>query len=144
MHALGHLARSAHKLHRVIRGIRAVRHAVLFDRVIHKGNARDNEAGAAAGARRIVVDTTLVKASLLIAEAERSHWCHGKTVFNAYFANGKWCEQNVFRTHACPPLSSVDTASLTCQYLHVNQNMIYWSNRQNSAGHFEKNVLCYF
>lgn len=35
---------------------------MLFDRVIHKGNARDNEAGAAAGARRIVVDTTLVKA----------------------------------------------------------------------------------
>ena len=96
---------------------------MLFNRVIHKGDAGDDKAGAAAGARRVVVDTTLVKTSLLITETERSHRCHGKAVLYAHFSYLHLSKKDAFRTHKRAPFVIIYMLIISCQYLHVNHHM---------------------
>ena len=77
-----------------------------------------------AGARRVVVDTTLVKTALCVAETERPHRCHSKTVFDAYLPNRYWGKENTIRTHrrslrlSCIFVNNI-MSIFTCQLSHV-------------------------
>ena len=97
--ALGHLTGGTHEMHRVVGGAGAAGHGVLLHLVVHKGNAGDDQAGAALGALGVVVDAALVEAALCVAQAQRAHGRHGEAVLQLTAADAGFLEQICIRKH---------------------------------------------
>ena len=53
---------------------------MLFDVVRRMRNARDDQARAALCTLDVIVDAALVESARAIAEADRTHGAHGKTI----------------------------------------------------------------
>ena len=83
----GHLPGGAGKVDRVPGGGRTVGHPVFLDLVVDKGDAGDNQPGSAFGPLGVVVDAPLVKPAVGVAEAQRPHRRHRKTVFQGDIAD---------------------------------------------------------
>ena len=69
-------------MHGVEGGVGTVWHALGLHLAVGKGDAGDDQAGAALGALGVIVDSALVEASLGIGQPQRPHGRHGKAVFD--------------------------------------------------------------
>ena len=103
MHPLRHLLAGADEMDGVVGGVGAVWHTLGLHLAVGKGDAGDDQAGAALGAFRVIVDSPLIKAALGVSQSQRTHGGQGKTVFQCDRSYFHRCEQ-IFVLHSISPL----------------------------------------
>ena len=87
-----HFPGSSYKMNRIIGRIGTVGHALSFDLTVRKSNAGNNQSGSPFGPLRIIINSPLIKSALSISQTQRSHRCHGKSIFQLHTPNLHRCK----------------------------------------------------